>query len=150
MKVGAAPSFPGLVGVQPRAVLLHLPPDHQQHLRHLLGQLLAQERAATRPGGPERKREGPRVNPGVQAESRLLHNKQGGRGKAAGPALRLRLRRAQRKRAITVALLLLRYTPGFSVWSPGCSTGREPAAPQASAAVAAGATPSPERLWTAR
>lgn len=55
MKVGPVASFLGIVGVQPRPILLHLPPDHQEHLRHVLRKLLAEERAATggRRGGLE-------------------------------------------------------------------------------------------------
>lgn len=62
VKVGPVASFLGIVGVQPRAVLLHLPPDHQEHLRHVLRELLAEEGAApaTGGGGWGREREGKR------------------------------------------------------------------------------------------
>lgn len=45
LSCGAA-SFLSVVGVQPRHVLLHLPPDHQEHLRYILRELFAEECAA--------------------------------------------------------------------------------------------------------
>lgn len=57
----------GVVGVQPRHVLLHLPPDHQEHLRHVLRELLAEEcAAATRGENVERLR-------GARTEGRFCH-----------------------------------------------------------------------------
>ena len=51
-------SLLGVIGVQPRAVLFHLPPDDQEHLRHVLRKLLAEKCAERDTGGGRREIKG--------------------------------------------------------------------------------------------